>query len=128
MGKKELACFPLQRKVEEARLFMGNLPEFAKRHWPTPKKRISFTEQRSRIMPIIAQSVLRLVCVAAFCLAATTLWVVDSAHESIVEATAASAERVAAQLENLYWRELLWRGSLRKTPILPVPEWETLRR
>ncbi len=77
-------------------------------------------------MPIIAQSILRLVCVAALCLAATTLWVVDSAHQSIVEATAASAERVAGQLENLYWRELLWRGSLRKTPILPVPEWETL--
>ncbi len=77
-------------------------------------------------MPIIAQSVLRLACVAAFCLAATTLWVVGSAHRSIVEATAASAERVGSQLENLYWRELLWRGSLQKTPILPAPEWETL--
>ena len=77
-------------------------------------------------MPIIAQSVLRLVCVAAFCLAATTLWVVDSAHQSIVEATAESAERVAGQLERLYWRELLWRGSLQKTPVLPIPEWETL--
>jgi len=43
-----------------------------------------------------------------------------------MEATTASAERAAGQLENLYWRELLWRGSLRKTPILPVPEWETL--
>jgi two-component system, NarL family, sensor histidine kinase UhpB len=77
-------------------------------------------------MQLIAQSVLRLVCVAALCLAATTLWVVDSAHESVVAATAASAERMAGQLENLYWRELLWRGSLRKTLILPVPEWETL--
>ncbi|ARN81592.1 sensor histidine kinase [Methylocystis bryophila] len=77
-------------------------------------------------MPIIAQSVLRLVCVAAFCLAATTLWVVDSAHEAIMESTAASAERVAGQLQNLYWRELLWRGSLHKTLVLPVPEWETL--
>ena len=77
-------------------------------------------------MPIIAQSVLRLVCVAALCLAVTTLWVVDSAHRSIGEATAASADRVAGQLEHLYWRELLWRGSLRKTLILPTPEWETL--
>ena len=77
-------------------------------------------------MPIIAQSVLRLACVAAFCLGATMLWVVGSAHRSIVEATAASAERVDSQLENLYWRELLWRGSLQKTPILPAPDWETL--
>lgn len=43
-----------------------------------------------------------------------------------MESTAASAERVAGQLQNLYWRELLWRGSLHKTLVLPVPEWETL--
>ena len=30
------------------------------------------------------------------------------------------------QLEILYWRELLWRGGLRKEGLLPTPEWRTL--
>jgi two-component system, NarL family, sensor histidine kinase UhpB len=47
-------------------------------------------------------------------------------HRSIDRETSASADRVAAQLEILYWRELLWRGGLRNEGLLPAPEWQTL--
>jgi two-component system sensor histidine kinase UhpB len=77
-------------------------------------------------MRLIAQTILRLVGVAALALALTTFWVVGEAHRSIETATSASAARVATELENLYWRELLWRGSLGKKLILPVPEWRSL--
>jgi len=77
-------------------------------------------------MRLMARLVLRLIGVAAVCLAVTTSWVVVEARKSIEAETLASADRVAGQLENLYWRELLWRGSLRKELILPVPDWESL--
>ncbi len=41
-------------------------------------------------------------------------------HRSIDWETSASADRVAAQLEILYWRELMWR----KEHLLPAPEWQ----
>ncbi|QBR71851.1 hypothetical protein CU048_11880 [Beijerinckiaceae bacterium] len=37
-----------------------------------------------------------------------------------------AADRVARDLENLYWREILWRGSMRKDKVLPMPNGESL--
>ena len=77
-------------------------------------------------MPLMIHLVLRLVGVALLCLCVTIGWIVMEARSGIEADTAASAERVASRLENLYWRELLWRGSLHKKLILPVPEWDTI--
>ncbi len=77
-------------------------------------------------MPLMVHLSLRLVGVALLCLGVTIGSVVTDARRAIEAETTASAERVARNLENLYWRELLWRGSLRKTLILPAPEWDTL--
>ena len=70
--------------------------------------------------------IVRLVGVVALCLALAVAWAMVDTHRSIDRETSASADRVAAQLEILYWRELLWRGGLRKEPLLPSPEWQTL--
>ena len=70
--------------------------------------------------------IVRLVGVVALCLAFAVAWAMVDTHRSIDRETAASADRVAAQLEILYWRELLWRGGLRKERLLPAPEWQTL--
>ena len=121
-----LPPFPAARKGEAARKALGILPDFAAPALAACAKRLNLPDEGTFFMQIIAQSVLRLVCVAAFCLAVTTLWVVGEAHDSIAAATTASAERVSGELENLYWRELLWRGSLSKNLILPVPEWESI--
>ena len=77
-------------------------------------------------MRLMAHLVLRLAGVALVCLAITIAWVVRDARTSIETETSASAERAARNLENLYWRELLWRGSMRRELILPVPDWESL--
>jgi signal transduction histidine kinase len=70
--------------------------------------------------------IVRLVGVVALCLALAVAWAMVDTHRSIDRETSASADRVAAQLEILYWRELLWRGGLRKERLLPAPEWQTL--
>jgi hypothetical protein len=70
--------------------------------------------------------IVRLVGVVALCLVFAVAWAIVDTHRSIDRETSASADRVAAQLEILYWRELLWRGGLRKERLLPTPEWQTL--
>ena len=70
--------------------------------------------------------IVRLVGVVAFCLAFAVACAMVDTHRSIDRATSASADRVAAQLEILYWRELMWRGGLHKERLLPTPEWQTL--
>jgi two-component system sensor histidine kinase UhpB len=78
-------------------------------------------------MRLILRLILRLVGVVVLCLTLTASWVMVDANRTIVSETGASAERVAHELENLYWREILWRSSLRNGQLLlPVPEWETL--
>jgi len=77
-------------------------------------------------MQLILRLILRLVGVAVLCLAFTVGWVMLDAHRDIAVETAASAERVARELENLFWREILWRGSMRRDKVLPIPNWETL--
>jgi signal transduction histidine kinase len=77
-------------------------------------------------MPLILRLILRLVGVAFFCLALTVGWVMLDAHRDVAAQTAASADRVAHELENLFWREILWRQSMRRDKILPIPNWETI--
>lgn len=77
-------------------------------------------------MQLIVRLILRLVGIVAVCLALTAGWVMLDAHRNIEAETAASAERVAQELENLFWREILWRGSMRRDNILPIPNWESL--
>ena len=55
-------------------------------------------------MPLILRLILRLVGVAFFCLALTVGWVMLDAHRDVAAQTAASADRVAHELENLFWR------------------------
>jgi two-component system sensor histidine kinase UhpB len=78
-------------------------------------------------MQLILRLILRLVGIVLICLTLTGSWVMVDAHRTIGAETGASAERVARELENLYWREILWRSSLRNDRLLlPVPDWETL--
>lgn len=77
-------------------------------------------------MQLIVRLILRLVGIVIVCLTLTVAWVMVDAHRTIEVETAASAERVAHELENLFWREILWRGSMRRDKILPIPNWELL--
>jgi two-component system, NarL family, sensor histidine kinase UhpB len=70
--------------------------------------------------------IVRPVGVVALCLAFAVAWAMLDTHRGIDRETLASADRVAAQLEILYWRELLSRGGLRNEGLLPTPEWQTL--
>lgn len=77
-------------------------------------------------MQLILRLILRLVAIVLVCLTLAVGWVMDDAHRMIAAETADSAERVAHELENLFWREILWRGSMRRDKILPIPNWESL--
>jgi signal transduction histidine kinase len=77
-------------------------------------------------MNLFAHLALRLAAVTLLCLACAIGWVLVDAHRAIERETASSAERVARNLEALYWRELLWRGGLSRAHIVPLPEWQTL--
>jgi two-component system, NarL family, sensor histidine kinase UhpB len=82
---------------------------------------------RSGAMRLVIRLVSQLVGITLICLAVTLGWVMIDAHRMIDAETGASAERVAHELENLYWREILWRGSLRRDRLLlPIPEWQSL--
>ncbi|MFO1125041.1 MAG: histidine kinase [Methylocystis sp.] len=77
-------------------------------------------------MQLIVRLVLQLVGITLVCLTLTSGWVMVDAHRAVEIEAAQSAERVAHQLENLYWHAILWRGSMRRDKILPVPDWESL--
>ena len=77
-------------------------------------------------MNLFAHLALRLAGVVLLCLVCAVGWVLIDAHRSIEKETAASANRVARNLEALYWRELLWRGGLNRAQIVPLPEWQTI--
>ena len=85
-----------------------------------------FGRDLERLMQLITRLILRLVGIISVCLAVTAAWVMLDAHRNVEAETAASAERVAHELENLFWREILWRGSMRRDKILPIPNWESL--
>jgi signal transduction histidine kinase len=77
-------------------------------------------------MRLIIGLVLQLVGIAFLCFTLTAGWVMVDAHRAIEAEATTSAERVAHELENLYWHAILWRGSMRRDKILPIPEWESL--
>jgi two-component system sensor histidine kinase UhpB len=78
-------------------------------------------------MKLIVHLISRLVGIVLLCLTLTAGCVMFDAHRTIGAETAASGERVARELENLFWREILWRNSLRDDRLLPpIPNWESL--
>lgn len=77
-------------------------------------------------MRLLAHLILRLVGVVLLCLACAVGWILWDAQARIRAETEASAARVARDLSNLYWRELLWRDGIEKQPLLPMPEWQSL--
>ena len=77
-------------------------------------------------MRLLIHLILRLIGVVLVCLACTIGWVLIDAHRSIEVDTASSAERVATTLQNLYWRDLLWRDGAYRNALLPVPDWESI--
>ncbi len=77
-------------------------------------------------MRLVIRLICELVAIVALALAVTSALVMVDAHKSVEAETAATADRVAFELENLFWREILWRGSMRRDKVLPVPNWESL--
>ncbi|MEK4032104.1 histidine kinase [Methylocystis sp. IM3] len=77
-------------------------------------------------MRLIVQLIAQLIVIAAITLIATSAYVMIDAHKNVEAETVATADRVAFELENLFWREILWRGSMRRDKVLPVPNWESL--
>ena len=77
-------------------------------------------------MNLFVHLILRLGGVVLLCLFCAVGWVLIDAHRAIEKEATASADRVAGALEALYWRELLWRGSLNRDHLIPIPEWETM--
>jgi signal transduction histidine kinase len=77
-------------------------------------------------MKLLLHLIARLVAVALVCLYGAIGWVMVDAHRAIERETAASADRVAQQLQALYWQKLLWRGGMQRDSLLPLPEWQTL--
>lgn len=78
-------------------------------------------------MSLFVTLVLRLAGVVLVCLAAAVAWVLLDTHRAIEAETAATADRVAQDLQGLYWQQLLWRDGLSRDGLLPVPDWQTLR-
>jgi two-component system sensor histidine kinase UhpB len=76
-------------------------------------------------MRLIFRLVLRLTAIALACLVLTASFVMVDAHKAIEAETTASAERVAHGLENLFWRAILWRATMRRDNVLPTPDWES---
>lgn len=77
-------------------------------------------------MRLIIRLIAQLIAIVAVTLMTASAFVMIDAHRSVEAETAATADRVAFELENLFWREILWRGSMRRDKVLPVPNWESL--
>jgi signal transduction histidine kinase len=77
-------------------------------------------------MRLLIHLILRLAAVVVFCLACAVGWVLVDAHRSIETDIAVSADRVAHNLQNLYWRQLLWRDGVYRDALLPLPDWESI--
>ena len=77
-------------------------------------------------MNLLAHLIVRLVAVVLVCLIGAIGWIMVDAHRSIERETAASADRVGRHMEGLFWQGLVWRGSMKKESLLPMPAWETL--
>lgn len=58
-------------------------------------------------MRLIVRLIAQLVVIVVATLAATSGFVMIEAHKTVESETAATAERVAFELESLFWREIL---------------------
>lgn len=69
--------------------------------------------------------ILRVAAVVLFCLGLATAWVVAEVHQGLREETAASADRVVREAQELAWRELTWRGSTGRFAKYAFPDWRS---
>jgi signal transduction histidine kinase len=77
-------------------------------------------------MLLVIRLIVQLVAIISVTLIAASAYMMIDAHKAVEAETAATADRVAFELENLFWREILWRGTMRRDHVLPVPNWESL--
>jgi two-component system, NarL family, sensor histidine kinase UhpB len=77
-------------------------------------------------MRLIIRLIVQLVAIIGVTLLAASAYVMIDAHKAVEAETVATADRVAFELENLFWREILWRGTMRRDDVLPIPNWESL--
>ncbi|MHC2086153.1 HAMP domain-containing sensor histidine kinase [Methylobacterium sp. CM6244] len=76
-------------------------------------------------MGLLIGLILRVLGVVLLCLACATAWVVAEVHQGIREETAASADRVVREAQELAWRELTWRGSAGRSAKYAFPDWRS---
>lgn len=69
--------------------------------------------------------ILRILAVVLLCLACAMAWVVAEVHLRLREETAASADRVVREAQELAWRELTWRGSTGRSAKYAFPDWRS---
>lgn len=77
-------------------------------------------------MPLFRTMLLRVLAITVLCLAGTLTWAIVDTRRHIQEEIAANSDRFAAAMDNLYWREVLWRGGLGRDRVRPMPDWRTL--
>jgi two-component system, NarL family, sensor histidine kinase UhpB len=77
-------------------------------------------------MRLIIRLIAQLAVIFGVTLVAASAYVMIDAHKAVEAETVATADRVAVELENLFWREILWRGTMRRDDVLPIPNWESL--
>ena len=76
-------------------------------------------------MGLLAGLILRVLAVVVLCLVCATAWVVAEVHQGIRQETAASADRVVRETQELAWRELTWRGSAGRSAKYAFPDWRS---
>ncbi|MCJ2128010.1 histidine kinase [Methylobacterium sp. E-045] len=76
-------------------------------------------------MSLLIGLILRIMAVVLLCLACATAWVIAEVHEGIRAETAASADRVVREAQELAWRELTWRGSTGRLAKYAFPDWRS---
>ena len=76
-------------------------------------------------MDLFIGLILRVAAVVLLCLGLATAWVVAEVHQGLREETAASADRVVREAQELAWRELTWRGSTGRFAKYAFPDWRS---
>lgn len=76
-------------------------------------------------MGLLIGLMLRVTAIVILCLSCATVWVVTEVHRGIREETAASADRVVREAQELAWRELTWRGSAGRLAKYAFPDWRS---
>ncbi|MCJ2044812.1 histidine kinase [Methylobacterium sp. J-078] len=76
-------------------------------------------------MSLFIGLIVRVAVVVFLCLGVATAWVIAEVHHSIREETAASADRVVREAQELAWREMTWRGSAGRFAKYAFPDWRS---